>query len=392
VDPSARCAAGNPVLPPIFAAAATMGLVRVASPPEWPAAPPLADGAPTQLDFFPSMTAAVTEPARDAGGDRDAPREPYRPTPNRDLLGSGLLLIGAVLVALGNVAVWSSAVAHDRDTYANAAVLDLEDGLDGLVRERVTSALVEWADLDQLIADALPGPLGLIGGPTEDLARTALDEAVDTVLAQEPFASTLDRLEASADRELVELLLADSDWFRLDGTTLVLDLDPLVQDAASRFDELVPDLLADAVPGLNAAALLPDDIEDGGVELAVGEVPVLPEARSELVDLDRVTLPFLVAAAGCAVLGIVVSTSRRRAFIVAGLAVSAAALAVGFATWTSGAPLAPSTDALRAIAGQSFTDVDGSGLLARSAALFAAGTVVAGLAAVSTTIRRPART
>jgi hypothetical protein len=372
-----------------------MDLVRAAPPPDWPVAPPVADGPPTQLDLFPSPGTSRSAASGRASRPGDPPTPDRAPAPApgtsaRDLLGSGLLLIAAVLLALGNVASWSSEVARDPVTYADAEVLDLQDGLDGLVRARMTAALLEWIDLEQLVDDALPGPLGLIGGPTEDLARAALDDSVEAVLGQEPFASTLERLESSADRELVNLLLADSDWFRLDGTTLLLDLDPLVAQAAQRFDELVPDLLAEAVPGLTAAALLPDDIEDGGVELAVGELPVLHEGRSELADLDRAARPLVIAAAAFAILGLSISAARRRGLVIAGLALAGAALAVGLATWSSGAPPAPSTDALREIAGQSFTDADGGALLARSAALFVGGLLLAGTAAaLGRVVQRP---
>jgi hypothetical protein len=103
---------------------------------------------------------------------------------------------------------------------------------------------------------------------------------------------------------------------------------------------------------------------------------VLSEATTELSDLARTAVPLALAGGGLILLGVLVSDRRRRALMVTGVAVAGAALAVGAATWTAGAPLVPSTDALRAIAGESFTELDPGGLVARSAALFAVGVVL----------------
>lgn len=347
-------------------------------PPDWPTAPPLAGPPVTDADDAPPP-AALSTPRPTAA----APPAPSGGASPRDIGATALVVLGAVLLALGNVVAWADSVARDEESYVDAEVLDLEDGgLERMISDRLTTALLDWADLERRIDELLPGPLGVLGGPTEDLARTAVDETVASVLGQEPLAGQIARLEEAANPELVQVLLSESDWFRLDGTTLILDLDPLVQAAAQRFDELIPDALSDALPAISSTSLIPDDIEDGGVEITVGEVPVLHEATTELADLGRSAVPIALAGAGLVLLGVVVGERRRRTLVIAGVAVAGAAMVLGVATWTAGAPPVPSTDALRAIAGHSFTDLDAGGLVARSTALFAAGLAAAGVAAL----------
>jgi hypothetical protein len=296
------------------------------------------------------------------------------------VLAVALLAAGSLLVASGGVVAWADATAHDPDTYADATVLELEEGgLTGLIEERVSTALMEWADLEGRIGEMLPAPLGLIGGPTEDLAEAALSESIATVLAEEPIAGQIADLEDAVDEELVTLLFAESDWFHLDGTTVVLDLDPLVQAVADRIDDSIPTLLTDLFPDLTVRSLIPDEIDGGGLELAVGEVPALTAA---LVELDDLTGAPQLALAGAVLLllGVVVSRRRLDALAYAGVAVSIAALGALAVTWLAGGPLWPETGAIEAVAGQSLVDANGRALVVDMAVLVGLGALGAGAA------------
>jgi hypothetical protein len=291
--------------------------------------------------------------------------------------------VGATLLALGNAAVWVAETAEDRETYAEASLLDLEDGgLAGLIRARLTSTLMDWAAIPERVDAALPGPLSLVGGPAEDLTRRVVDEAIAGTLALPEIDALIERIEATADDELLNLLFAESEWLRLDGDTVVLDLDPLVLEASYRIDELIPDWASDAVPALRAETLVPDQIDGGGLELALGEVPVLLQARDTLGTVGDLAQRYAVVGAVLVVAGVLLARRRGRVLVGLGLALAASAAVVG-----TGLPIdavfGDDIAILEEVAGSSFVSIDGEELMARSLPLVAAGLALATAAALA---------
>lgn len=364
-------------------------MTTLLGPPEWPDAPPTAP----PLAPPPGTAPAVDDPGRPVVDDltRGTPTErpasagPARSGGTRVRDGAGLVLVvlGAALLALGNAAVWLDETANDRETYAEASLLDLEDGgLSGLIRERLTSTLMGWADIPDRVDAALPGPLSLIGGPAEDLTQRVVDEAIAGTLALPEIDALIERIEATADDELMNLLFAESEWLRLDGDTVVLDLDPLVLEAAYRIDEAIPDWASDAVPALTAGTLLPDEIDGGGLELALGEVPVLLEARDTLDTVGDLAQRYAVIGALLIGAGILLARRRGRALIGLGLALAASAALVG-----TGIPIdavfGGDIGLLEEVAGVSFVSLDGGELMARSLPLVGVGLALAAVAALA---------
>jgi hypothetical protein len=348
------------------------------APPEWPTEPPLEPPAhpPTAVLTGPPI-APDPAPASASG----AP-PPDRPSRARTAISVAVLTVGALLLSAANVEAWADSVAHDPDTYAEASVLDLEDGgLAALVETRLTEVILGWADIETLVGDTLPGPLGALGGPAEDLARTTLEEAIGAVLTQEPVAGQIADIEAAADQELVLLLFTESEWFHLDGTTVVLDLDPLVQSVIDRIDEAIPELLSDLIPGFTAATLVPDEIDGGDLEVSVGEVPALTAAMQEIDDLGGAR-SLAIAGAAFLVLGVAIARRRLRAVAVAGAVVAGVAVLSLAVIWANGGPIVPSTDAIEAVAGSALVDLDGAALASRTLAMAAAAAAI-GLAAMA---------
>lgn len=371
-------------------------------PPNWPSEPP------TEAPFAPfpgpgetagSVLAAPAPPAEPVGPPelRPAPGPAARPArataaPTtrsrqpwsvRDAVAIGLAAVAAVTLATGNLAVWADQTARDPLTFAEASVLDLgPGGLEALIHQRLTTAVVEAVDLERVIEENLPGPLATLGAPAEDLGRQVVDDAVTAVLAEPGISSLIDHIEGAADEELVALLLDDSDWLRLDGTMVVLDLDPLIADVADRIDDLIPDMLSDLAPVISADTLIPDSLEDGGVELELIEIPALTEAVTSLDTLDRLasTLPIIGAVA--AVTAVVVARRRARALVALGAGVVVVATVLTLGQLAGLSPVLGSVTApLEDIAGTTFADAAGGALITQSLVVIGAGAVLLGLGA-----------
>jgi hypothetical protein len=348
-----------------------------------PAGPPPAGPVTT------TTAVAVAPHASEGGGASD----PTRHRAGRDLVGIAFLVLGAVLLAAGSVTTWAADVADDPATYEDASVIDLgEGGLSRLVRERVSTATMDALDLDGMIASALPGPLGALGGPAEDLGQTVVDEAIDAVLSEPTIAGLIDDLEVRADEELVALLLDESELLRLDGDTVLLDLDPLVAQVIARIDGSLPGW-AQGIPGVSAGALVPDEIENSGVEVELAEMPAVADGRASLDRLERLPSTLYAAGAALVLAGLVLARRRGRALAAFGIALaSAAALFLAGSLVWGGWPLAGITAPLEAIAGQTFADAGGDALVDRSLVVLALAAValVAGLV-WDRTATRPAR-
>jgi hypothetical protein len=377
---------------------------------DWPIAPP--SSPPTAaLDPLAGGDAPRPEPGWQATATTPVPStsSPVPPSPGssasqatprrsssgsaRDGLGLVLVVLGATLLALGNAAVWVDETAQDRATYENASLLDLEEGgLSGIINERLTSTLMGWADIPDRVDAALPGPLSLIGGPAEDLTRRVVDEAIAGTLALPEIEALIERIETTADDELMNLLFAESEWLRLDGDTVVLDLDPLVLEAAYRIDEVIPDWASDAVPALSAETILPDQIDGGGLEVALGEVPVVLEARDALDGLGDLASRYALVGAALVGAGLVLARRRGRTLVGFGLALAVAAAVVGTGL-TVEAVFGGEIGVLEDIAGATFVSTDGDALMARSVPLVACGLALAtGTGLVLALMNRPART
>lgn len=311
----------------------------------------------------------------------------------RDGIAVGLAVIAVLLLAVGNVAVWASEAARDPETYADAQVLDLgPGGLEGMIQQRLTDAVVDAVDIDGIIQDNLPGPLAAFGTPAEDLGRQVIDETITSVLSQPGVTSLIDRIESASDEELVALLLDESTYLRLDGDMVVLDLDPLIEEVAVQIDDFIPDGLAEMVPVLSSDTIIPDDLQNGGIELELIELPALADAVESLDTLDQLAEVLPIAGGIAALAAFAVARRRSRLAIILGLGSTAAVVLVAAGAMTgAGNVLGNVTEPLEAIAGQSLGDAQGGVLMSQTAAVAFAGLVVAAAGwLVSVRTRRPA--
>ena len=237
-----------------------------------------------------------------------------------------------------------------------------------------------------------PGRSSLIGGPAEDLTQRVVDEAIAGTLAL-PEIDAAHRAHRGdrrrrADEPAVRRERAGcaSTATRSSSTST-----PWCSRPPYRIDELIPDWASDAVPALSAETLLPDQIDGGGLELALGEVPVLLEARDTLDTLGR---------PGPAVRRGRCGADRGRP--PPGPPPAAGSSSASASRWPPSAAIVGTgmpIDAvfggdiglLEEVAGASFVSIDGDALMARSLPLVGAGLALATVAALAVTRQPPPR-
>lgn len=356
------------------------------APPSWPSQPPLATPvAPpsTSPDISPGPGTTIgpvsSRPAAPADviGFQDSQHAPHAPRPvtpggGRAAVAGVLGILAALMLATANLAGWADSTVREDRTWEGAAVLaDETGGLSGLVEERLTEAVTATLDVDGLVGDLLPGPLGALGQPAEGLfdgvVDGVVDDAVAGVLDQPMVQDLIAGYEEDLDQELVDLVRSESDWVHLDEDEVVLDLAPVLEGASRRLEDW----------GLGA---LGDDLTAREVEISLGTMPSVTGAAAALDELAQLArllplLGLLVVSAA-----VVVAPDRARVLVLFGTVLAVASVVLLFAELAGSGPLTGTTAPIEDLAGRSLTDVASGPLVGRSLGLAVLGAGVAGTA------------
>ncbi|QES16651.1 hypothetical protein DEJ45_32560 [Streptomyces venezuelae] len=280
------------------------------------------DEHPNELAALRARVAALeSEAAAGAKAARPAPR--HR---GRSFLAAVLIVLGCLLAPLGIVAAWTADIVGVTDRYvATVAPLAADEDVQAAVADRVTAAVMEHLDLQDLLAGVAPDQrpllakaLGRLGGSLEDAVRSFVHDKAGDIVASDAFDTIWTDANRAVHTSVVRALTGSGDGaVRIDDDTVTVDLAPVIDRVKER--------LVDS--GLTVAEKIPEIHTDFTVVRSedIGKV----KTGFRLLDVTGAWLPVLALLLVAA--GVLLSQRRRRVLIASALGVAAAAVVLGVA-------------------------------------------------------------
>jgi hypothetical protein len=260
---------------------------------------------PTDALTTSSSTSSTTSAAESAPADRRR---------GRRRLGRALLVIGAVLAPITMTSLFVRNIVLDTDRYVETvSPLGSDPAIRAAAVSRITDTIMGAIDVQSIVAQRLPGPLGVIATPVETAIRTTVSDTADEVLASDKFASLWDAANRVAHAN-IRSLLTESRVIELPNGRLVIDLTAVVAEVRA--------VLVDR--GLDFFAPIPITQLTAGLELFDAEQ--LQEAQTAVRIMRTAVWVLVVLTLACFVAAIALAADRRKAVAHVG-----AALAIGAA-------------------------------------------------------------
>ncbi|WP_406134143.1 hypothetical protein [Streptomyces zaomyceticus] len=250
-----------------------------------------------------------------------------RPAPRhraRSFLAAVLIVIGCLLVPLGIVAAWTSDIVGDTDRYvATVAPLASDEDVQAAVANRVTGAVMEHLDLENLLEGVAPEQrpllakaLGRLGGSLESAVSSFVHDKTEEVVASDGFETIWTEANRAIHTSLVRALTGSGEGaVQINNDTVTVDLAPVIERVKQR--------LVDA--GLTVAAKIPEIHTDFTVVKSddIGKV----KTGFRLLQAMGLWLPVIAVLLVAA--GVLLSAHRRRVLIASALGFAAGALFLG---------------------------------------------------------------
>ncbi len=238
----------------------------------------------------------------------------------RSVVSAVLVVLTALLAPLSVTAVWLHERILDANGYVDTvAPLAQNRVVTDALAVRVVEELFQATDLERRVADALPGPVDVLGPAlTSSLRGLATDQA-QQFLQSDTFSDLWIRANRIAHKEVTRLFTGRGKSVQQQGDKIVLDLGAVADDVR---DQLVKE-------GVSVLRRVP--IPQDTIEVSIFQSDLVTRLQSTFALLDRlvVVLPilFVLSLAGA----ILTSRRRRTVIVVVGVAVAAttALLAAG---------------------------------------------------------------
>ncbi|MCK0118556.1 hypothetical protein MWU57_16130 [Isoptericola sp. S6320L] len=270
----------------------------------------------------------VPEPAG-VGPRTDGPRTTHR---WRSSAAVVLVLLATLLAPVGVVAAWAKAELTDTDRYvATVAPLASDPVVQSAVAGRLTAAVMSRIEVGELLDEVVAGleeaevapravtALGALEAPLTSGVESFVRSAADRVVTSEAFVSAWEQANRVAHAELVAVMEGEG------GELLQVGEDGQLTIQLAGMIELLKERLVER--GLGVAANIPTV----DVSFTIMQTTQLVEVQNRYAQLVTVGTWLPWVALGLLAAGVLVSTHRMRTLLVAGLALTAAMVALGIA-------------------------------------------------------------
>jgi hypothetical protein len=249
--------------------------------------------------------------------DASEPASPRAKLPRwRRILVAFLVVFGCVLTPVSIVAVWIHSTLLDTDQWVDTVgpLIDSPDVQDA-VAARLTNAVVNGADLEGRVEDALPDRAQALAPAIVEGARQAVSAVSLRIVQSDQFETLWDEANRRAHKRVVALLQGKgTDTVQTKNGEIVLDLAPLIDEVRQRLDDRGISLFDDL------------DIKRVDRQIVIFSSEDLRRAQSAVDLLDTLAWWLPIITVVLFALAIALSGNRRRTILRGSLG---AALAVG---------------------------------------------------------------
>ncbi len=285
----------------------------------------------------------------------------------RTVLAAMLAIVLVPAVVLTNVAAWSLRTILDDDAFAATIGRSLDTpAVEGLIADRVATVVVDAIDLGDPLERRF-GALALGLVPTIGAAglEAAIEDRVLVALQDPRVESARDQVVRAAHDFLIGAARGSNTVVRVDGDEVVVDLYPIVVQAAGAIDPRLLGVVEQRVDPAEAQLVV---ARSEGVQTVQTGVAVL--------DAMRIAIPALTLLV--AVLIVVIAHRHTRALGIVGVAAMIAGVVSLGLVWAFGAaaPTAIDNGTLQAIATEVYGELT-SALVLQSVLLLGLGAVIA---------------
>lgn len=267
----------------------------------------------------------------------------------RTFLAAVLCVALLPLLVLANLSVWASVTVLSEPAFAATVNRSLEGpAVETLLAEQTAGAILDVANGTPVLRDALVTQvLGLDVSAPADQVRTVLGNRVRVTLNRPTVRAARDDAVAAVHALLLGGPAAARAPVAVRGTTVVLDLGPLVTRVVAELD---PRLTQAGLPGVPPGLVV---VELGGVQ----ELRQAGDA-SAILDRGRIVAPMLVLGLGLLIL--VLAHRRMRALGLIGGAIMIGGLISLAALWFGGGLLNTTSESSGSIADRVAADAYGA--------------------------------
>lgn len=267
-----------------------------------------------------ALSEAQAEIARlEAENERLAASTPSRTAWVRSTAVVVLFTLGALLLPLGGVAVWSRNTILHTDRYVETvAPLSSDPQVIDAVATRITDAIFERVDVESELQQYLPPRLVFAAGPIASQVQSSTRDLVVKALESDQFDTLWRQVNEQASKELVAYVTGDGPAaVTIENGQLFLELGPIVASVKQSLTD----------EGFALASRIPTT--DVSVKLPVGDVSVITELKSTLRLLNVLAYLLPILAIICFVGAVMLMRDRRRGVVWVGAIVAGCALFVG---------------------------------------------------------------
>lgn len=204
----------------------------------------------------------------------------------RRALVAVLVVVAGLAVALAPVAVWARAQVLETDRWvAVAGPLADEPAVQRAMADWATDQLVALIDPEALLADALSGRAERLVGPLAGALTGFVHDRVAAYLRTDDFAALWREAVGRAHEAALRVLEGESDVVTAGGSSITIDLLPLLQRVLDRITAASPELFGRRVdiPEID----LDDVPDDAAVRLGAALGVDVPDDLGQITVYDR---------------------------------------------------------------------------------------------------------
>jgi hypothetical protein len=245
--------------------------------------------------------------------DTAAASSPRRRPAWRRALAALVLLLGCLLLLIGNLAVFARTLVFDTDTFADVvAPKEPDEKVIAGVADTLSDKIVASTRVQDRIQELTPRDNALVAAAVTNAAENVIDTTVRAVVRSDQFRSLWRGIVVRAHERFVKLV-EDGD-----SEPVLLNLRPVVEEVDQRLEARGIDLIDDATL---------DDVS----EVVALRRAQIDDARETVDLIRRLVIVVSIAAVVLIAAAVALAPDRRRMLARAGVGIVIAMVATGLA-------------------------------------------------------------